>query len=855
MWGGACRATGCGWILAGAIAAVVAGCGDEPCQVTELSAGGSRLAYCSDGRIDILSADGDPVLGGGVAAIWLDATDRTGRRLASDGGDRLVEQRSDTDALGAADRLIVTRRGSGDEPDFEWTLSAYPERGFYTFRIAVVNTTAETVTLAKASPLVVDGAAGGGLYLGHDPARHRILENGSYTLLDFVAEVNPGDVDRLDAFGAMAPGDFAGNSVSNWNHAVVDLDGDAVWIAGALSFDASFPVLELGYDPALARVADDGRTGFSWFAAESAYLPVGKPLAPGQRFESERYYVHPSEPDALFGLEHYADAVAENLGLELWTHRGADRRVPNGWNSWSGSGSTGGYGTGIDESIVLANLDVMATQLRDWGMEWFQIDDGYEPYYGDWSWNPDRFPHGAAWLTAQIRDRGMKPGLWMAPFTADAESALYRDHPDWFATKTIIGNFLVDKEILDLTHPEVQDFLGDTFTTFRDDWGFEWLKMDFAYGALGGTDFHDPTRTREQAWRDALAIIRDRIGESTFFVVIGTMGMNFGLADAGRTTLDTMPVWNWEPDTRWDDHLNQQGFKPTVRTAGRRWYLQDRVWINHPDLIFFRSNPDDLSWPRITLSESRALCSFVGLSGGIVKLGDRLVDLAPEHIDTIRRLLPIYGQAARPLDVFTREYPEVWQLEVDAPLDGYQEQYQLFGLFHWGFNVDQTTEPYAELADTDQPRHHDIDLAARGLDGDYLAFEFWTQSYLGPVTDHLTVDVPSHEARVVALRPRTGEPQFLGWNRQITMGGTLLETADYDPLTEALVVRTPITAGTTEVPFTYQLWFYVPDGYTVGDVNPGYAAIADLTSTVDDHVLCIEFTAVENGELELTISF
>ena len=113
--------------------------------------------------------------------------------------------------------------------------------------------------------------------------------------------------------------------------------------------------------------------------------------------------------------------MSAHLGLVPWNRREGER-VPNGWNSWSGSGSTGGYGTGIDEEIILENLEVMATELRDWGMDWYQVDDGYEPMYGDWWFDPKKFPNGPAWLSQQIRDAGLRPGLWMAPFTPHPDS-------------------------------------------------------------------------------------------------------------------------------------------------------------------------------------------------------------------------------------------------------------------------------------------------------------------------------------------------------------------------------------------------------------------------------------------------
>ena len=496
-------------------------------------------------------------------------------------------------------------------------------------------------------------------------------------------------------------------------------------------------------------------------------------------------------------------------------------------------------------------MDVMDAQLRPWGIDWFQVDDGYQIDYGDWTWNKERFPHGPRWLSDQIRDAGFKPGLWMAPFTAHDGSAMVVEHPDWFVEPTQLGELFVSDHILDLTHPEVLAWLTELGRTVREDWGFDWLKLDFGYYALFGDQLYDSQATREQAWHRGLQALRDGLGEDTFLLMVGPVGLNYAQGDSGRLTLDTMPVWDSEPGA--STALEPQGFKPTVRAAGRRWYLQDRVWVNHPDLLLFRSNTRDESWPRVTYEESRALCSFVGLSGGIVKLGDRLLDLDAPAIDAIRRLIPSFGVAARPLDVFTREYPEVWQLDVTDPEDGLDDSWTVLGLFHWGSNLDLSTSPYQEIPDTDAPRMHTLDLEELGLgDGEWLAWEFWTASSLGRVSGTLSVEVPSHDSRVVALRRPQDHPSFLGWNRQITMGGVLVEDAAWDEAAAALTFRAQVAAPTEAAPFTYVVAFHTPDG-APAEITADGAEVDAVDWDTDGEITTARFVPAEDGALTLTL--
>jgi hypothetical protein len=800
-----------------------------------------------EGVLALHDAEGEQVLLGATGRAMLDDW--------GDGGRELLLGDLDCSASADGDTLVASCVGAAGEPTLHWTLRAHPD-GWFEATLTVENTTSADVSVAKLSPLYLDGRDGGALFLGEHPSTHRIVENGSYAALDFVADLVPGDVEQNEGYATVMPGSFEGHSVSSWNHGVQDLDSGHAWVAGALTFERTTPVMNISYKDSKAIEGDDGRTGFSYLALEGAYLPAPKVVAPGESLDSE-IFAFWIGPDALDGLELYARAIAETLDLVPWHKREPGRRVPNGWNSWSGSSSTGGYGTDINEEVILANLDVMATHLRDWGIDWFQIDDGYEPTYGEWTWREDRFPNGPAWLTQQIRDRGLIPGLWMAPFQIYPDAPLVTEHPDWLADPVALGEVILgDSYILDLTHPEVQDYLRELFTTFREEWGFDWLKLDFGYFALFGEDYHQDNTTREEAWRQGVGVIREALGDDAFFMLVGTLGTNFGILDSGRLGLDSMPIWDWDENAMaWDERFEQQGLKPTLRTSARRYFFQDTVWVNHPDLIFFRSNTRDESWPRLTQTESEAWCSWVALSGGIVKIGDRLVDLEPEHINALRKILPAHGAPARPLDLFTTEYPERWHLHYDGGLDGFSESWDLLGLFHWGFNVDQTTNPYSPVDDSEDDRVHALDLEALGIEGERLAYEFWSGAYLGTVSGEASFSIPAHSGWIIALRQPLGHPQFLGWNRQITMGGVLLGEVVWDEGSSTLTLPMTVAAPAEGSPFEYEIAVYVPDGYGRPDLTSSGVSLDGLSFATEGELLRVHFVPYSTGAVAITLAF
>lgn len=148
-------------------------------------------------------------------------------------------------------------------------------------------------------------------------------------------------------------------------------------------------------------------------------------------------------------------------------------------------------------------LIAMARQAKDLGIELFVLDDGWfgkrnddTTSLGDWDVNPQKLPQGMAHLAQQIHDLGMQFGLWYEPEMISLASQLYRDHPDW-VIKTPQRQMTPGRNqfVLDMTNPDVVDFLYAKMSAMIDDAHLDYIKWDMNRNI---TEAYSPTLSADQ---------------------------------------------------------------------------------------------------------------------------------------------------------------------------------------------------------------------------------------------------------------------------------------------------------------------------------------------------------------------
>jgi len=284
-------------------------------------------------------------------------------------------------------------------------------------------------------------------------------------------------------------------------------------------------------------------------------------------------------------------------------------------------------GNKVNEKYIIEQLSVIDRIPGKMGLEHIQIDAGY-CLWGDWLDSAEHFPNGMKFIVDEIHKRGMKAGIWIAPFVAIPDSKLFKDHNDWFLKDDSGNDFearfsspvdffkSLQLRVLDVTIPEVQDYITKILRQFVD-WGFELIKTDFTYPLGFCTNFSSSV-TRAEASRIGFETIRNAVGDDVKIMTsITQLSPVLGLADLVRVGIDTTSPFIYGIPFL-SNNINNRMLRQNLRNAYSRQFLNGKIWINDADCLVFRKH-SGLS--KQLLDEHMQLVSTYG---GAKWLGDSL---------------------------------------------------------------------------------------------------------------------------------------------------------------------------------------------------------------------------------------
>ena len=139
---------------------------------------------------------------------------------------------------------------------------------------------------------------------------------------------------------------------------------------------------------------------------------------------------------------------------------------------------------GYERECTLQLIEGTLPKVRELGLKWAVIDDGWQTNVGDWKVNPAKYPGGEAdmrKLVQTIRSYDLEARLWWAPLAVAPGSDLLHDHTDML---------LLDKDgavqnvswwnsfYLCPAYQPTVDYMVSLVRQFIGQWGYAGLKID-----------------------------------------------------------------------------------------------------------------------------------------------------------------------------------------------------------------------------------------------------------------------------------------------------------------------------------------------------------------------------------------
>lgn len=307
----------------------------------------------------------------------------------------------------------------------------------------------------------------------------------------------------------------------------------------------------------------------------------------------------------------------------------AEKRIDRltGYTSWYN------YFQKIDENIILRDLKGLSRARESVNI--FQIDDGYEPFVGDWlDYNGKDFPNGMKTIADAVHREGYLAGIWLAPFNVQrGKSRILKEHPDWLIRnpdgKPQLGCVAWGGAYtLDIYNPEVREHLKKVFDTVLDDWGYDMVKLDFLYSQCRTPR---DNKTRGTIMCEAMDFLRECVGDKLILGCGVPLGPAFGVVDACRISCDVDLSYGGKFYNSMSINNELPSAQNAINNSMFRRHLNGRAFLNDPDVFFLRDRNLTFTWEQKLL-----LAKINNLFGRVLFVSDDAGEYSEAELEVLK---------------------------------------------------------------------------------------------------------------------------------------------------------------------------------------------------------------------------
>ena len=369
------------------------------------------------------------------------------------------------------DKLVVTQRSDNLQAVTTFTFGAYDG---YAVQTAYTNIGNETLTLEETSAFVLGGFAAvrnsekTTLYTFNQSHHHECQPVANTLAALGFTDDSPDSQHRI-AFA----------NVGSWStkeqlpQGIIDANGK--WLMFQIESNNSW----------YYEISDfDGKFYLYLGGKNLAFNGWQKHLAPEQTYVTDKVAVcfGNSLDDVLGEMTKYRRTIVDRCA--------PDENLPTIFNeymhlSW--------------DCPTEENTRRIAPTVAKLGVKYYVIDCGWHneedgktvyPYVGQWKESKARFPHGVRVTMDYIRSLGMRAGLWIEPEIVGKDCAemlsYYED--ECFIRRNGKKVCVMGRYFLDFRNAKVVKYMSDTIRRMVEDYGADYIKMDYNEDVGIGTD-------------------------------------------------------------------------------------------------------------------------------------------------------------------------------------------------------------------------------------------------------------------------------------------------------------------------------------------------------------------------------
>ena len=337
-----------------------------------------------------------------------------------------------------------------------------------------------------------------------------------------------------------------------------------------------------------------------------------------------------SEPYEMFDIVRFVGGYDEVFdkyfaAMSLPAKKHIDRLT--GYTSWYN------YFQKIDENIILRDLKGLS-RAHD-SVNIFQIDDGYEPFVGDWlDYNGRDFPNGMKTIADAVHREGYLAGIWLAPFNVQrGKSRILKEHPDWLIRnpdgKPQLGCVAWGGAYtLDIYNSEVREHLKKVFDTVLNDWGYDMVKLDFLYSQCRTPR---DNKTRGTIMCEAMDFLRECVGDKIILGCGVPLGPAFGVVDACRISCDVDLSYGGKFYNSMSINNELPSAQNAINNSMFRRHLNGRAFLNDPDVFFLRDHNLTFTWEQKLL-----LAKINNLFGRVLFVSDDAGEYSEAELEVLK---------------------------------------------------------------------------------------------------------------------------------------------------------------------------------------------------------------------------